>query len=56
MVDIFEMQADDYASLEDTTGFDGTLIAVDNADRHFGLMDQDGRICARCSIWCVKRS
>jgi len=51
MHDIVDMQADDYACLEDLTGFDASMIAVDNADQHFGLLDRDGRICARCSIW-----
>ena len=51
MYDIFDMQQSDYDSVDDTTGFDSAKIAFDYADQHFAALDQDGRICARCSIW-----
>lgn len=51
MYDIFDMQQSDYAGVDDTTGFEPALIATDHADQHFAVVDQAGRIRARCSIW-----
>jgi L-amino acid N-acyltransferase YncA len=51
MYDIFDMQQNDYAGIEDLTGFDPSMIASDKADQHFAALDQGGRIRARCSIW-----
>jgi len=51
MVDIYDMQACDYESVIDRTGFDPDTLGTDNVDQHFAVLDRKQQIRARCSIW-----
>lgn len=48
---IFDMQTPDYDGIVDATRFDAERLQSERADQHFAVLDDDDRICARCSIW-----
>lgn len=51
MYDIFDMQAPDYVSIIDRTGFDPDKLDVEQADQHFAVLDNKNQVRARCSVW-----
>lgn len=51
MYDIFDMQATDYDSIIDRTGFDPHKLESEQSDQHFAVLDYKDQVRARCSVW-----
>ena len=45
------MDARDYATINDSTGFNPDLLPLDATDDHFAVIDRNHELCARCSVW-----